>query len=61
MVEFVRPPGGGNYGVRFRYLNESGVETSVQSQIDRVEISLQIMVDDGTQNLTTEAELRNPG
>ncbi len=79
VIEFVRAPVAGNasrYGLRFRYFTAGGAEINpaspgsyTQADIARVEISLQIEVDnnlgDGKpgriQNLTTEVELRNPG
>jgi Tfp pilus assembly protein PilW len=71
VVEFVRPPVAGDaskYGLRFRYFKADGTEinpaspgTYTQANIARVEIALQIEVDDSTQELVTDVELRNGG
>lgn len=79
VVDFVRAPVSGNYGLRFKYFTETPTGTVeinpaspspyTQADIDRVEISLQIEVDNNTgdgqpgrtQTLTTEVDLRNPG
>jgi prepilin-type N-terminal cleavage/methylation domain-containing protein len=71
VVEFVRPPVAGDasrYGLRFRYFKADGTEinpaspgTATQANIARVEIALQIEVDDSTQELVTDVELRNGG
>jgi prepilin-type N-terminal cleavage/methylation domain-containing protein len=60
VVEFVEPG-----GLTFSYLKSDGTTASSESQIARVRITLQIRVEggqqDGTQDLTTEVNLRNPG
>lgn len=60
VVEFVEPG-----GLAFAYLKSDDTTAASQSEIDRVRITLQIRVDrgqqDGTQNLTTEVDLRSPG
>lgn len=68
VVEFVRPPVSGDasrYGLRFRYFKADGtvINPAIHTQADiaRVEIALQIQVDDSTQNLSTDVELRNEG
>jgi Tfp pilus assembly protein PilV len=71
VVEFVRPPVTGDdsrYGLRFKYFAASGAEinpaspgTYTQADIARVEIALQIEVDDITQELVTDVEFRNGG
>lgn len=71
VVEFVRAPVAGDaskYGLRFKYFKADGTEinpaspgTATQADIARVEIALQIEVDDTTQELVTDVELRNGG
>ena len=70
VVEFVRPN-----GLQFKYFTSDGTEINPASpginpvtgeprttqDIGRVEITLQIEVDEVTQDLTTMVDLRNPG
>jgi hypothetical protein len=71
VVEFIRPPVTGDaskYGLRFKYFTASGAEinpaspgTYTQADIARIEIALQVEVDDSAQELATDVELRNGG
>lgn len=45
--------------LEFDYLDRNGDSVEEEPEIDRVEISLSVRVDDGTQELTTEVSLRN--
>jgi prepilin-type N-terminal cleavage/methylation domain-containing protein len=75
LVEFVRAPVPASTtppapayagGLRFTYLKENGVQTSVEAEVEIVRIELDVSVDEGsrdegTQTLVTEVALRNRG
>ena len=61
MIEFVKAN-----GLTLRYLDKTGAETTMESAVARVKISLEIEIDRGsfgkrTQTLTTDVALRNRG
>lgn len=46
-------------GLRFEYLDRMGATVSAESDIEMVRITLEIQVDDGTQELSTDVMLRS--